>query len=362
MVKRYILIAWIFLTTIFIGYSQKYVNEFLNVGVSARAQGMSNSVIASVSDISAGYWNPSALSFVQTPLQVGAMHAEWFAGIAKFDYLSVGKALNPIKESFGSISLIRFGIDEIPYTINLISPEGEIQYDEVSEFSAADYAMLLSYAQRIGVNGHWYIGGTTKIIHRSVGSFGKAWGFGADLGLSYRTEKWNLAIVGRDITTTFNAWSFSLTEREKEVFTQTGNVIPVSSSEITKPRIILGYARKSKIGRDYRLITEINLDFTTDGRRNVLVSADPVSMSPSLGLELAFRKIVQIRAGVGKFQQVKNLANPDVKTWEFQPTFGIGLSLGDFQLDYALTDIGDVSDVNVSHIFSIFLNLERKEK
>lgn len=341
--------------------AQKYVNEFLNVGVSARAQGMSNAVVASVSDISAGYWNPSALSYVEAPFQVGAMHAEWFAGIAKFDYLSVGKALNPLKNAYGSVSLIRFGIDEIPYTINLISPEGEIQYDQVSEFSAADYAMLLSYAQRLGVVSRWYVGGSVKIIHRTVGSFGKSWGFGADIGLSYRTDKWQFAMVGKDITTTFNAWTFSLNDREKEVFEQTGNVIPVSSSEITKPRIVLGFARKSKLSANYTLITEVNLNISTDGKRNVILSSDPISMDPQLGLELAIKNVVQVRGGIGKFQKVKNLATPDTETWQFLPTFGIGLSLGDFQLDYALTDIGDVSDVNVSHIFSLFLNLEPKK-
>ena len=45
----------------------------------------------------------------------------------------------------------------------------------------------------------------------------------------------------KDITTTFNAWSFSFTEEEKEVLDLTGNEIPIQSLEITKPTIIKSY-------------------------------------------------------------------------------------------------------------------------
>jgi hypothetical protein len=38
---------------------------------------------------------------------------------------------------------------------------------------------------------------------------------------------------GRDITTTFNTWSFTFTEKEKEVLYLTNNEIPVKSSEMT---------------------------------------------------------------------------------------------------------------------------------
>lgn len=342
--------------------AQKYVNEFLNIGISARALGMSNSVIASVDDVSGGYWNPSALATVQEPFQVGAMHAEWFAGIAKFDYLSAGSQLGKDKNAFGAISLIRFGIDNIPNTLNLIGPEGQIQYDQVTEFSSADYAFLVSYGKKIGNSGNWFAGGTAKIIHRTIGPFGKSYGFGGDLGITYRGDKWNLALVGRDITTTFNSWSFTLDESQKEIFTLTGNEIPVSSSETTNPRIILGAARKMKIGSNYGLLLETNLNFTTDGKRNTLVSADPVSMDPHLGAELDFKNIVFLRGGIGNFQKVKELAT-DESIWQYQPTFGVGFKLGDqFGIDYALTNIGNVSDVSYSHVISLFVNFNKKQK
>ena len=64
----------------------KYSNEFLNIGVGARSLGMSNAVIASTDDVHAGYWNPSGLSGLNSDLQIGLMHSEYFAGIAKYDF------------------------------------------------------------------------------------------------------------------------------------------------------------------------------------------------------------------------------------------------------------------------------------
>ena len=80
--------------------SRKYSNEFLAIGVDARALGMSNSVVGSVSDVSAGYWNPAGLVHMNTDYQVGLMHAEYFAGIAKFDYGAFATKIDE-QSSFG---------------------------------------------------------------------------------------------------------------------------------------------------------------------------------------------------------------------------------------------------------------------
>ncbi|MBL7944166.1 MAG: hypothetical protein JNM00_15455, partial [Flavobacteriales bacterium] len=53
----------------------KYVNEFLNIGVGARALGMSLSQVASVNDITSGYWNPAGLLGIRSDLEVAAMHS-----------------------------------------------------------------------------------------------------------------------------------------------------------------------------------------------------------------------------------------------------------------------------------------------
>ena len=91
--KKYLWIAYFTILSIS-AHTQidvKFVNEFLNIGVGARAHGMFGSVAASTSDITAAYWNPAALTKVNKPIQASAMHASWFGGIANYDYLGIGK-------------------------------------------------------------------------------------------------------------------------------------------------------------------------------------------------------------------------------------------------------------------------------
>jgi hypothetical protein len=90
----------------------------LAIGVGARGLGMSGSQIASVEDVTSGYWNPAGLLGVKSDLQVGAMHSEYFAGIAKYDFVGFAKAID--EEQAIGLSFIRFGVDDIPNTTELI--------------------------------------------------------------------------------------------------------------------------------------------------------------------------------------------------------------------------------------------------
>ncbi len=132
----------------------KYSNEFLSVGVGARAFGMSHAVVASTEDVNAGYWNPAGLTALKRDADIGLMHAEYFAGIAKFDY--AGFAIRIDEQSVGAFSLIRFGVDDIPNTLELIDNDGNIRYDRISTFSAADYGFLFSYGRDSKIEGLSY--------------------------------------------------------------------------------------------------------------------------------------------------------------------------------------------------------------
>lgn len=343
-------------------FSQKYSNDFLAIGVGARAHGMSGAQTALVGDITAAYWNPAGLAEITAPMQIGAMHAEWFVGVSQYDYLSFGKMLQRgERRSYLAFSLIRLGIDNIPYTINLVNPDGSINYDNVTPFSAADYAFMGSYARKLR-NPAFSLGGSAKVVRRVIGDIGSAWGFGADLGLQYRRGPWMLGLMGRDLTTTFNAWSFSLTEREKEVFTATNNEIPQNNIEITRPRFILGGAYRARLNEKVTLLPAVDLELTTDGQRNVLLSSPSFNLDARVGVEADYKNLVQLRAGAGNFQRVKEDFDPNRETLTLQPNFGVGLRLGRVQLDYALTDIGNVAQVLYSHIFSLRLDLKERRR
>lgn len=336
----------------------KYVNEFLNIGVGARAHGMSGSVVATVNDASSGYWNPAGLSKITSPLQVSAMHTGWFGGIANYDYGTVAKRFSD-RKSAGSITIIRMGIDNIPNTINLIAPDGSVNYDNVTTFSAVDYAALVSYGKRLTPN--WAVGGSVKVIHRSIGSFGKAWGFGADLGVQYTKNGFKFGAMVRDITTTYNTWTFNLTEDEKDVFLTTGNKIPVSSTESTLPRLILGFSYKNNV-KNFSYLVEGNFNVNTDGRKSAVLANENIAVDPSLGLELGYNDKVFVRAGLGNIQRSINATNYQQRDFEFQPNVGVGLNLGRLKIDYALANIGNLSGINASHIFSLTLDIKPKAR
>jgi hypothetical protein len=359
--NRKISLIVLFVLTSILGMAQarKYSNEFLAIGVSARALGMSNSVIATVNDVTAGYWNPAGLNSIENSFEVSLMHSEYFAGIAKFDYGAVAIPTKDKSRTMG-FSMIRFGIDDIPYTLFLREPDGSINYDNISSFSQADYAFIFSYAQPIKWK-NLKVGGNVKIIHRSAGSFAKAWGFGIDLGAQLDLDNWRFGLMARDITTTFNAWSFDFTDEEQAIFAQTNNVIPENSYEITLPKFLLGAAYQFTFSEKFGLLAELDLDITTDGKRNVLISGNPISIDPHLGLEVDYSRFIFFRAGVGNIQK----ATSDVsnkKVYTFQPNIGVGLRISNVYIDYAFTDIGNQSQALYSHVFSLKFAFNKRAK
>ena len=333
----------------------KYSNEFLSIGVGARAFGMSNTVVASVDDVTAGFWNPAGLVNQEDKLQISVMHSNYLNGLANYDYVALG---TKIKDNAAlSFAMVRFGVDGIPNTLDLIR-NGQINYDRVKEFSAVDYGFFVSYAQKSSIDGLSF-GGSAKVVHRRAGEFTTAWGFGIDASARYQTDNnWSFAVIGRDITTTFNAWQFNFTEAEEAVFRSTNNEVPINSLELTLPKVILGAAKKIDFTQDFSLLTEINVDLNTDGRRNTLLKTDIISGDPHMGIEASYKDIIYLRGGVGNFQQEKDLNYE--QQWTFMPNIGLGLKLNNLMIDYALSDIGDQSTANYSHVFSIRASVNPK--
>ena len=97
----------------------KYSNEFLSIGVGARAFGMSNSVVASTEDVTSGYWNPAGLVKQEDKLQISFMHSNLYNGVANYDYLGLSTKVK--NNGALAFSMVRLGIDGIPNTLNLIN-------------------------------------------------------------------------------------------------------------------------------------------------------------------------------------------------------------------------------------------------
>ena len=281
--KNHYLVLLLFINYSIFGQinSPKYSNEFLNIGVGARSLAMSNSVITSTNSAMSGFWNPANLSKINNDIQVGLMHAEYFAGIAKYDFGSIAKKIDE-KSGFG-FSFLRFGVDNIPNTSELIDAQGNVNYDRISYFSAADMAFIGSYGRKI--NDYFSVGGSAKIINRTAGDFASAWGFGIDISSTYIKNDWGVAVVAKDITSTFNVWRYQLSNEMINTFNSTDNEIPENGLELTLPRLIVGLSKNYEFEKNVHLLIEFNADITTDGKRNVLISGNPFSLDPHIGSE-----------------------------------------------------------------------------
>lgn len=353
---------------------RKYANEFLSIGVGARGLAMAGSQVASVADVTAAFWNPAGLVNINSDFQIGLMHSEYFNSIAKYDY--AGTAF-PMKNKKGVIglSLIRLAIDDIPYTINIMQPDGTIDYSKIKSISSADYAGLISYAQKITIKklfGRSQVdlntGGNIKIIHRNVGTMANAWGAGIDLGFQTKIDHWKLGLSLKDITTTYTMWNFSYTDKEKQVLAQTGNEIVSKSTEVNTPRIILGAGRYFPIrfadtAKKAYVLAEVNLDVTTDGKRYAnVININPFSIDPKAGLEFGYNQLFFVRAGIGNIQRVSNdidSTGTDKRTM-YAPSFGIGLKIKQIAIDYSFSTLNVQNNPVYNHFISLKLNINKK--
>ncbi|AUP81541.1 hypothetical protein C1H87_05300 [Flavivirga eckloniae] len=323
----------------------------MNIGVDAAALGMSSAVTSHTADVNAGYWNPAGLLKIEDN-QLALMHSSYFANIANYDYAAFAMPID--KQSVIGISLIRFAVDDILNTTQLIDEQGNINYDRISLFSAADYGLTFSYARHLPVQGLQY-GVNAKVIRRVIGDFASSWGFGLDFGMQFETNNnWKFGFMARDITTTFNAWAI-----DKDEFAKIQNAVAgqnqelPETSEITIPKLQIGVSKLIDFNVDYSLLTALNLNVRFE-ENNDIISSSFASVNPALGFEFSYIDMVFLRTGMGNFQNELQIDNSEQLS--FQPSFGVGFKYNGVQIDYAFTDIGDQSVALYSNVFSLKLD------
>lgn len=355
MKKLTLVIGFVFAYALSQAQAPKYSNEFLTLGVGARALGMGGAQVSQVSDVTAGYWNPAGLLNSKGDIQIGLMHSEYFAGIGKYDYLALAAPIDTMHHI--GLSFLRFGIDDIANTIDLIDKDGTLLYDRVTSFSAADYAFLISYASRTKIIGLTY-GANVKIIYRNVGDFARAWGFGLDVGAQYTKKNWHFGAMAKDITSTFNAWNYTLNDKTKEVFFKTENEIPENGLEITLPRLILALSYRFNINK-FSIVPALDLETTFDGKRNTLIKSKVASIDPRFGIEAGYNNFLYLRAGINNVQNITDIDSTTRRT--VQPNLGVGIKLKNLCIDYALTNIGNSANL-YSNVFSLRLIINKQKK
>lgn len=326
-----------------------YSNEYLNIGVGARALALGNSSLADPIPEEAGFWNPSFLTNLDSGRHLSLMHSEYFGGVASFDYVAYSSNWNESLNA--SLSLIRLGVDDIPDTRLLYDASGRIDYNQIDFFSAADYALILSGARKFSSLGDLSLGANVKLIYRRAGDFASAYGMGMDIGTFKQVGEFVVSAMIKDVFSTFTIWSHSQ-ELLDEVYASTGNSLNKSSTELTLPQVQLGLSRSLFSTEDLNLKSMMGVQTTFDGKRNTLINSKLVSIDPALGFELGYKEIVFVRTGFSKFQKVFLLDE-----WRAEWSFGSGINYKALKFHYALNRSNGFLSSHYSHSVSLNLRL-----
>ncbi|NLO11465.1 MAG: UPF0164 family protein [Candidatus Cloacimonetes bacterium] len=184
----------------------RYAGDFMMIGSGVRALGMGGAFSAIADDGSAIYWNAAGISGI-TKMEVAAMHAFLYSGLASYDNISYIQPL-PNGVSIG-LNLTRLTISDIPhfsesYLVGTNVDErinnSDLHLPGVpdAKFSSTDdlYQFAFSKHFKYDANMGWlsfeipfdfYIGGNVKFIKRKLwNNYGT--GTGIDLSLKTTTD------------------------------------------------------------------------------------------------------------------------------------------------------------------------------
>ncbi len=197
-IKKIFLILVILFSLIHKGYSGEYADSFLELGVSARALAMSNTLGALDFSGTSFFSNPAGLSYLKNKY-IGLMYTSQF-GLANHNYVGVASPIS--KKASIAISWIRFGVDDIPIKPDILRqiPDQAIRKDSVAAlanlplktFQDIENAIFFSYSRFMSkiVNLGWRyskfrveipLGINFKIIHKKIYNL-DAYGLGVDIG------------------------------------------------------------------------------------------------------------------------------------------------------------------------------------
>jgi hypothetical protein len=355
MTKKLLFLFLFFLIDSF-GFCQgglNYSNAFMDIGADARSLAMANSVAATVGDVTAGYYNPAGLvNDTVNLLKFAISRNDYLSSVAGLDYIAGAMRIN--HNSVVALSVIRYGVDDIPNTIELFSVNGNANYNSITSSSIADYGFLGSYAHTFDGIPSLTVGANVKVLRQLVGDYASAWGLGFDGGAQYAYSGWLFGAMVRDITSTLNEWTYTLNQDINQVIIGTHNVIPANKVVIKLPEIDIGAGHKFYFAnKNISLLTELDVDAA-------FVSRNPPKIEPLTGMEAGYKGIVFLRVGVGNIPQAASVTG--ITQTSFQPDFGIGIRIKSFAFDYALTSLRTISVPSYSNVFSFKFSIKKRKR
>jgi hypothetical protein len=288
---------------------RKYAGEFMEIGTDARAQSMGGAVTALPGGVNSVFYNPAGLMSIKNT-EISFMHTQQMIASVNYDFLAGG-----FKQSENRViafSIVRLGIDNIKdsrQAQRVISQSGDwnLDWSQISEFTASDYIFTLSVAQQWKKGLMW--GANLKLIRRDLAEY-SANGIGIDLGI--QKEWFKNAFMGinlKNITTTLISWS-------------------TGEKELVSPGIYLGGRYLWEIATLRSSFQPVvDLVFRAENRReSASANLGRLSFDYAAGLEYGYHQILFLRAGVDEIQRLN---------------LGVGIQIPHVRVDYAFTNYDD---------------------
>jgi len=288
----------------------KFASDAFSLGVSGRGLAMGGAVVAGPFDMSAPYWNPAGMNYLQHR-SLTAMHAETFGSLLNHDFIAYVDSRdreNSMVTAFGTylyylggggIKITALDVNNRPYVVR--------------EESHGDYLLGFSISGR-----KWRkvdFGITAKIIYRDIGTESGV-GLTVDAGLLYPIrENITLGMMVSDATTGFIRYS-------GKTFSSGANAESIYPT--VKPGITLKRTYREFTGR-FAMSGDIKFERLEAAAQ---YWSGPLSLDTHLGWEISFREKVFGRAGfdIGRF------------------TTGAGFDLRNITLDFAYLHHSDLDE------------------
>lgn len=316
-IELLVIVLWMQCQFVFAG---KYANAFLDIGIGPRALAMGSAFCAISDDGHAFYWNPAGMALLNRP-RISAMYAPQFGSIENplANYHFIGYVQPMPGDVVVGVHWIRLTVDKIAiyselegksFLDRLLNPALRPSGEPEGYFDDVEDAYFFSFSKRntkevdLGwvygrIRMDFPLGVNIKWIRQRLGKYSST-GLGVDLGLMVRihlgdeaqSEKWGILGIGmhfQDMTRTTMRWN-----------TRHEDAVPMNL----------------KWGISY----SIPLPFQNQW---FLIALDQDTRDPTrthFGVEYQIHRKLFLRGGVDNGQI----------------TGGMGLSMGPFEIHYAM--------------------------